>query len=75
MRRECNDGFALDTEPYSRAEIERVARLAASLALASEPPAPVISLDKANMLATSRRLWRKVVRLARVRGGVPAAQA
>ncbi|KAK7750667.1 3-isopropylmalate dehydrogenase [Diatrype stigma] len=53
-------GFALDTEPYSRAEIERVARLAAHLALARDPPAPVISLDKANVLATSR-LWRKVV--------------
>ncbi|EMR65987.1 putative 3-isopropylmalate dehydrogenase protein [Eutypa lata UCREL1] len=54
------EGYALDTEPYSRPEIERVARLAASLALARDPPAPVISLDKANVLATSR-LWRKVV--------------
>ncbi|KAJ5167303.1 uncharacterized protein N7482_006084 [Penicillium canariense] len=41
-------GFAMDTEPYSRAEIERITRLA------------VWSLDKANVLATSR-LWRKVV--------------
>ncbi|KAL1587767.1 3-isopropylmalate dehydrogenase [Cladosporium halotolerans] len=53
-------GFALDTEPYSRAEIERVTRLAAHLALAEDPPAPVWSLDKANVMATSR-LWRKVV--------------
>jgi 3-isopropylmalate dehydrogenase len=53
-------GFALDTEPYSRAEIERVARLAGYLALQDDPPAPVTSLDKANVLATSR-LWRKVV--------------
>ncbi|KAI0165785.1 3-isopropylmalate dehydrogenase [Xylariaceae sp. FL1272] len=53
-------GFALDTEPYSRAEIERITRLAAHLALTRNPPAPVWSLDKANVLATSR-LWRKVV--------------
>ncbi|CAK7238698.1 MAG: 3-isopropylmalate dehydrogenase [Sporothrix thermara] len=62
-RREDNgDGNALDTEPYSRAEIERIARLGGYLALAADPenPLPVWSLDKANVLATSR-LWRKVV--------------
>lgn len=53
-------GFAMDTEPYSRAEIERITRLAANLALQHNPPLPVWSLDKANVLATSR-LWRKVV--------------
>lgn len=53
-------GFAMDTEPYSRPEIERIARLGASLALARDPPAKVWSLDKANVLATSR-LWRKTV--------------
>jgi 3-isopropylmalate dehydrogenase len=53
-------GYAYDVEQYSRAEIERVTRLAASLALAQNPPAKVWSLDKANVLATSR-LWRKVV--------------
>ncbi len=53
-------GFALDTEPYSRAEIERVARLAGFLALKANPPSKVWSLDKANVLATSR-LWRKVM--------------
>ncbi|KAJ5226279.1 hypothetical protein N7468_007504 [Penicillium chermesinum] len=53
-------GFALDTEPYSRAEIERITRLGANLALQHNPPLPVWSLDKANVLATSR-LWRKVV--------------
>ncbi|KAF2199386.1 3-isopropylmalate dehydrogenase [Delitschia confertaspora ATCC 74209] len=52
------DGKAMDTEPYSVEEVERVVRLAANLALAEEPPAPVWSLDKANVLATSR-LWRK----------------
>ena len=54
------DGFALDTETYSREEIERVTRLAAYLALAEDPPLPVWSLDKANVMATSR-LWRKTV--------------
>jgi 3-isopropylmalate dehydrogenase len=53
-------GFAQDTEPYSRAEIERIARLAGFLALKQDPPAKVWSLDKANVLATSR-LWRKTV--------------
>jgi len=53
-------GFALDTEPYSRAEIERITRLAGHLAMQQDPPLPVWSLDKANVLATSR-LWRKTV--------------
>ncbi|KAK4989880.1 3-isopropylmalate dehydrogenase [Elasticomyces elasticus] len=53
-------GYAMDTEPYSRHEIERVTRLAGYLALAEDPPLPVWSLDKANVLATSR-LWRKTV--------------
>ncbi|KAI0007812.1 hypothetical protein F4779DRAFT_628876 [Xylariaceae sp. FL0662B] len=59
-REDDGDGVAWDTEPYTRAEVERIARLAAHLALAREPPAPVWSLDKANVLATSR-LWRRVV--------------
>ena len=54
------DGKAFDVEPYSRPEIERITRLAAYLALQENPPAPVWSLDKANVLATSR-LWRKTV--------------
>lgn len=54
------DGLAWDMEPYSRAEIERVARLAGYLATRTDPPLPVWSLDKANVLATSR-LWRRVV--------------
>ncbi|OTA59984.1 3-isopropylmalate dehydrogenase [Hypoxylon sp. EC38] len=58
--RKEGDDEAWDTEVYSRAEVERITRLAANLALASDPPAPVWSLDKANVLATSR-LWRKVV--------------
>lgn len=53
-------GVAVDTEPYTREEIARIARLGAYLALAEDPPAPVWSLDKANVMATSR-LWRKTV--------------
>ncbi|KAF2740767.1 3-isopropylmalate dehydrogenase [Polyplosphaeria fusca] len=52
------DGKALDTEPYSVEEVERVVRLAGNLASVEDPPVPVWSLDKANVLATSR-LWRK----------------
>ncbi|KAI1495482.1 Isopropylmalate dehydrogenase-like domain-containing protein [Biscogniauxia marginata] len=63
--RKSGDETASDTETYSRPEVERVARLAAHLALArggggDGPPATVWSLDKANVLATSR-LWRRVV--------------
>ena len=54
------DEWAEDREPYSRREIERITRLAAYLALAKDPPCKVWSLDKANVLATSR-LWRRVV--------------
>lgn len=57
---EKGDEVAWDTELYSKAEVQRITRLAAHLALASDPPAPVWSLDKANVLASSR-LWRKVV--------------
>ena len=50
---------AEDREPYSRQEIERIVRLAGYLALAKQPHSKVWSLDKANVLATSR-LWRRV---------------
>ncbi|RMZ87079.1 hypothetical protein DV736_g5696, partial [Chaetothyriales sp. CBS 134916] len=53
------DESAEDREPYSRREIERITRLAGHLALAKSPPSKVWSLDKANVLATSR-LWRRV---------------
>lgn len=51
---------AMDEWGYSEAEIQRVTRLAAEVALRHNPPWPVISLDKANVLASSR-LWRRVV--------------
>ncbi|KAL7420194.1 3-isopropylmalate dehydrogenase [Cryptotrichosporon argae] len=54
------DGVAWDQMIYSVPEVERITRVAAEIALASDPPRPVISIDKANVLATSR-LWRKVV--------------
>lgn len=57
-KEEDGDGVAWDKEPYSVEEIERVVRLAGNLASVENPPVPVWSLDKANVLATSR-LWRK----------------
>ncbi|KAJ5156824.1 hypothetical protein N7492_009627 [Penicillium capsulatum] len=52
--------YAMDEWGYSEPEIQRVTRLAAEVALRHDPPWPVISLDKANVLASSR-LWRRVV--------------
>ncbi|KAL9050225.1 MAG: hypothetical protein Q9162_006760 [Coniocarpon cinnabarinum] len=54
------NGHAFDTETYTRGEIERITRLGAFLALKEDPPAKVISLDKANVMATSR-MWRRTV--------------
>lgn len=51
-------GVAWDTEKYSVEEVTRIARMAGFLA--RQKNAPVTSLDKANVLASSR-LWRKVV--------------
>jgi 3-isopropylmalate dehydrogenase len=59
-KEDTGDGYAYDTEPYSKEEVVRITRLAAHLALQEDPPLPVWSLDKANVLATSR-LWRKTV--------------
>lgn len=53
------DGTASDTELYSRAEVERLGRLAGFLARAAGHRR-VLSLDKANVLATGR-LWRGVM--------------
>ncbi|ORX44604.1 3-isopropylmalate dehydrogenase [Hesseltinella vesiculosa] len=54
------DGKAYDTLPYSREEIQRVTRLAALLARKQTPVGKIHSIDKANVLATSR-LWRTTV--------------
>ncbi|EEU43538.1 uncharacterized protein NECHADRAFT_45520, partial [Fusarium vanettenii 77-13-4] len=55
-----DDGEAYDTTPYSRQTIERIARLAGTYAMQFSPPKPVHSIDKHNVMATSR-LWRSVV--------------
>ncbi|KAI0972118.1 3-isopropylmalate dehydrogenase [Xylaria arbuscula] len=53
--------YASDLWSYKRTEIERIARMAANLALSKAVDVPrVISCDKANVLASSR-LWRRVV--------------
>ncbi len=58
-RREAGaDGVAEDTMRYERSEIERIARLAFRLAAARR--GTVVSIDKANILATSR-WWRRTV--------------
>jgi 3-isopropylmalate dehydrogenase len=60
-RQEQGDGdTAYDTMVYSVPEVERITRVAAQIALAANPPLPIHSIDKANVLASSR-LWRKVV--------------
>ncbi|KAG7796752.1 hypothetical protein KL929_003259 [Ogataea haglerorum] len=59
-KEDTGDGVARDTESYSVAEVQRITRMAAFLALQSDPPLPLWSLDKANVLASSR-LWRKTV--------------
>lgn len=56
-----NLSSAQDVDHYSREEIERVARLAGFLAMQHDPPLPVWSLDKANVIASAGRLWRMVV--------------
>ncbi|RDB19922.1 3-isopropylmalate dehydrogenase [Hypsizygus marmoreus] len=51
---------AWDTMIYSVSEVERITRVAAQIALNANPPLEIHSIDKANVLASSR-LWRKVV--------------
>jgi len=60
MNVEPNPNTAWDTMIYSVEEVQRITRVAAQLALTTNPPMPIHSIDKANVLASSR-LWRKVV--------------
>jgi 3-isopropylmalate dehydrogenase len=55
-----DEDVAWDTMIYSVEEIQRITRVAAQIALTTNPPMDIHSIDKANVLATSR-LWRKVV--------------
>lgn len=55
-----NEDAAWDTMIYSVPEVQRITRVAAQVALAANPPRLIHSVDKANVLASSR-LWRKVV--------------
>ncbi|KAJ3215181.1 3-isopropylmalate dehydrogenase [Dinochytrium kinnereticum] len=57
---EDGNGDSWDKMSYSVEEVRRITRVAAQLALLSNPPLPITSIDKANVLATSR-LWRRVV--------------
>ena len=54
------DGVAHDTCVYSRAEVERIAELAFRIAAGAGRRGQVVSVDKANILETSR-LWRETV--------------
>lgn len=56
--RQDNGNFALDTCTYTRAEVERIAIQA--FAIARTRRREIVSVDKANVLETSR-LWREVV--------------
>lgn len=62
-RKEPNESlsYAEDVDRYSYDEIARVTRLAGHLAMQHTPPLAVLSLDKANVLAATGRLWRLVV--------------
>ncbi|KIJ56955.1 hypothetical protein M422DRAFT_238542 [Sphaerobolus stellatus SS14] len=60
MNVEPSPNTAWDTMIYSVEEVQRITRVAAQIALTTTPPLPVHSIDKANVLASSR-LWRKVV--------------
>ena len=67
------DGVAHDTCVYSVEEIERIAALAfAHRGLRRRGDGRVVSVDKANILETSR-LWRETVE--RVAAGYPDVQA
>ncbi|KAI9162732.1 3-isopropylmalate dehydrogenase [Paramyrothecium foliicola] len=58
-KKEASEGDeeAYDTTSYTKSSIERLARWAGNLAMLHNPPKPVHSIDKANVMATSR-LWR-----------------
>ena len=66
-----HDGVAYDTCVYSVEEIERIARMAFGIAGSASRRGKVTSVDKANILETSR-LWREVV--SRIAGEFDAVE-
>lgn len=54
------EDYGCDPWEYHRSEIERTARVAGVLAMQNDPPLDVWSVDKANVLASSR-VWRRIV--------------
>lgn len=56
--REIREDRALDTAIYTVAEVERIARI--GFEMARREGCPLVSVDKANVLATSK-LWRRTV--------------
>ncbi|KAL7752439.1 hypothetical protein RI367_001973 [Sorochytrium milnesiophthora] len=56
----AGDEAAFDTMAYTREEIERVGQVALQLCHSGPQTQPLVVVDKANVLATSR-LWRHVV--------------
>jgi 3-isopropylmalate dehydrogenase len=65
------NGIAHDTCTYSRDEVERIARVAFGIAASPARRGKLVSVDKANILETSR-LWRETV--DRVASDYPAVQ-
>jgi 3-isopropylmalate dehydrogenase len=59
-KKQGDEADAYDTMIYSVGEVKRIARVAGQIAMSANPPLAVHSIDKANVLASSR-LWRKVV--------------
>ncbi|CAI8503242.1 unnamed protein product [Pichia kudriavzevii] len=56
---DTGSGRAWDTEAYSVEEVTRITRMAAFLALQNDPPLPVWSIDKANLVDSAAMILVK----------------